>query len=77
MLLHATDSSLKFSLLKSTDYIHIIYVYIVYLHSHRDQSLVRWRQHLTSGFTEIISDLRRVSRLHQSLMNTLIFIRII
>ncbi len=40
---------------------HVIYVYIVLWTSHKDQSLVRWRLHLTTGFTKIISGLRRVS----------------
>ncbi len=70
-------SSFKFSFLKfPTDYIHIIYVYIVQFcgHSHKDQSLARSRQHLTTGFTKIISGLRSVSTLDQLLINTFIFI---
>ncbi len=64
------------------DGLHIIYtIAIIYWFSFSSEishcspeiiSLVA-TQHLTAGFTKIISDLRSVSTLHQLLMNTLIF----
>ncbi len=41
-------------------YIYICWLYIVQFcgHSHKDVSLVRWGQHLNTGFTKIISEFK-------------------